>query len=259
MVGKLRYEPQPIAFEREKLRMTIFGEPGVGKTTFAMTFPRVFVIDTDGGLISAAIQGLDAVSYEPTGWQEFEAIYFWAKERQDKFDTIVIDSITALQRMLLDEIVDATGDVKAPEKPVMQFVPEQGMYLANQRQIARILTDLRRLGKHLVITAGVRQGKTPSGLPIGPKYPDVSPGLANIIGHWSSVVGEIVLRDRDNDGRELAEPIRALYTAPSDDRRTKSRFRSLMPYVPNPTFDEVWKRVEKEYANVIARQTNKGE
>jgi hypothetical protein len=234
--------------------MVIYGDAGCGKTTLSLSFPKVFVIDTDGGLISGAIQGMEAVSYEPNGWKEFEALYFWAKERRDRFDTIVFDSITTLQRLLLDEIVDNVGDEKDSRKAIMEFVPEQSMYLANQRQMARILTDFRRLGKHLVVTAGVRQKQTAAGTPVGPRFPDVSPGFMSILNHWSSVIAELVVRDTDQDGKALAEPVRALMTGPSQVRVSKSRFRSLLPLVPAPTYDEIWKRVSGEYEAALARK-----
>jgi AAA domain-containing protein len=245
MPPKLKTEPQPLSLEREKLRLLIYGDPGVGKTTLGLTFPRALVIDTDGGLISGAIQGMEAISYEPTGWREFEALYFWVKERADQIDTILIDSITSLQRLLLDEIVDQTVEVKIPEKPVMMYVPEQGQYLANQRQMARILTDFRRLGKHMVVTAGVRDK-------LGKRVPDVAPGLLTIINYWSSVLGELIVVTRDKDGNELDRAHRALMTAPSSTREAKSRFSSLMPLVPEPTFDIIWERVSKQYAAAIA-------
>jgi hypothetical protein len=254
MPPQLRQEPHQLSLEKEKLRLVAYGEPGAGKTTLALTFPRPFIIDTDAGLISGAIQGFEATVYEPTGWRDLEALYFWAKERRDKFDTIVIDSITSLQRLLLDEIVDQTGDIKTPDKPVMQFIPEQGMYLANQRQIARVLTEFRRLDKHMVVTAGVRQRLTQEGVPIGKRSPEVSPGLLTIVNHWSSIVGELVVQTRDKDGTELAEPVRALLTAPTSDRSNKSRFRSIMPYVIAPTYDVIWKKIVGEYDAAVARQ-----
>jgi len=254
MPPQLSKEPHRLSLEQEKLRILVYGDPGVGKSYLALTAPRPFVIDTDAGLITGAIAGFDAFVQEPTGWRDLEALYFWCKERRSEFDTIVFDSITTLQRLLLDEIVDATGEVKAPDKPVMQFVPEQGMYLANQRQVARILTEFRRLGKHMIVTAGVRQRLTAEGLPVGKRSPEVAPGLLTILNHWSSVVGELTVRTRDKDGKELAEPVRALLTAPSSDRTTKSRFRSLMPFVVNPTFDDLWARVVKEYQEAQAKK-----
>lgn len=254
MPPQLSREPHQLSLEKEQLRIAIYGEPGVGKTYLALTFPRPFVIDTDGGLITGAIQGVEAFTQEPTGWRDLEALYFWCKERRDRFDTIVFDSVTTLQRLLLDEIVDATGEVKTPDKPVMQFVPEQGMYLANQRQVARILTEFRRLGKHMVVTAGVRQRLTAEGVPIGKRSPEVAPGLLTIINHWSSVVGELVVQTRDKTGAELAEPVRALLTAPTSDRTSKTRFRNLLPYVLNPSYQEIWSRVVKEYETATANR-----
>jgi hypothetical protein len=241
---KLRHQPQPLSLERERLRIICYGVPKVGKTTFALTAPRPLVIDTDGGLITGAIGGVEAVSYEPTGWREFEALYFWAKEHSGEIDTIVIDSLTMLQRLLLDEIVDDTSEVKTPDKPVMQFVPEQGMYLANQRQVARILTDFRRLGKHMILTAGVRDR-------MGRRSPDVAPGLFTIVSHWASVMGELVVQTQDREGKEI-EPVRALLTAPSSTREAGSRFSTLLPYVPNPAFPVMWQKVEALYASAIA-------
>jgi hypothetical protein len=254
MPSTLSREPHQLSLEKEKLRILIYGSPGVGKTVMSLTFPQPLVIDTDAGLISGAIMGSEATAFEPTGWRDLEAMYFWAKERRDKFDTIVFDSITTLQRLLLDELVDQTTDVKTPEKPVMFFVPEQGQYLANQRQIARILTEFRRLGKHMVVTAGVRQRLTQEGVPIGQRAPEVAPGLLTRLNHWSSVVGELVVQTRDREGKELPEPIRALLTAPTSDRSTKSRFRNLLPYVPNPNFDVMWAAVTKEYEAAIAKR-----
>lgn len=237
----LSSQPREISFERERLRMIFFGDPGVGKTTLAMTAPRPLVVDTDGGLISAAIQGQRGITIEPTGWKDLEGLYWWAKERQDQFETVVFDSITTLQRLLLDEIVSDVGDEKKGRKTVMEFVPEQGMYQANQRQVGRILTDFRRLGRHMILTAGVRDR-------FGKRAPDVAPGLLSILAHWSSVTGELIIHQAQ-DGSET----RLLLTGPSPQRETKTRFRSLSPLVPNPTFPELWKRVSGEYEEVEAR------
>jgi hypothetical protein len=78
--------------------------------------------------------------------------------------------------------------------------------------------------------------------------------LLTILNHWSSVVGELTVRTRDTTGAELTKPVRALLTAPSSDRTTKSRFSSLMPYVISPEFDTIWSKVEGEYAAAIARK-----
>ena len=43
-----------------------------------------------------------------------------------------------------------------------------------------------------------------------------------------------------------------LVTQPSNIREAKTSFSSLLPYVENPTFNELWDRIQKQH-----RESNK--
>ncbi len=233
-------EPHPLVAEREKLRMVCFGDPGVGKTTLAATFPRPLIVDVDGGLIAVALDGTEALVVNPQGYRDLELLYSWVKQHADEVDSIVVDSITELQRLLVDQIVDeGKGKTGKASQSITDFVPEQAEYLANQRQIHRFLYALKQLGKHVIVTAGVRERGVK-------RCPDVTPGLLTIVNHWSSVTGELVNADKDGEIR------RVLVTQPSNIREAKTRFSSLLPYVENPTFNELWDRIQKQH-----RESNK--
>jgi AAA domain-containing protein len=242
--GPMSMEPEVLSLEQEKLRLIVYGDAKVGKTTFACTFPRPVFIDTDDGLISLAIQGLTPKRWKPTGYKQLEGIYWWMKEHLDEFDTIVIDSVPTTVRLLLDEIHDQGLATGKEVKPVMQWVPEQGEYQAQQRQMARILTDLNRLKKHMVLISGVRER-------MGKRSLDVSQGLATPLIYFASVIGELVIVTQDDDGKQLPEPRRVLVTAPGT-REAGSRFRSLLPVVWDPTFDVIWRKIQAEYAAASA-------
>jgi hypothetical protein len=237
--------PQPLDLQREKLRICIYGDAGVGKTVFSGTAPRPVFVDTDGGMVSLAVQGQKPMSFSPTGYKELEGLYWWLKQNQESYDTIIWDSITTGQRLLLDEIHDQGLAGGTANKPVMQWTPEIGEYQAQQRQLARILTDLRRLGAHMILTAGVRER-------LGKRAPDLSPGNFTTVNHWCSIMGELVVVTHDPQGNQYPEPRRVLHTAPGG-REAKSRFRSLLPGVVNPTFDGMWQKVVAEYEAATAR------
>lgn len=244
---QLSKPPTKLTLEQERLRIVLYGEPGAGKTTLASTFPRPMFINTDDGLVSLAIEGIDVMHFEPEGYRDMEGLYWWLKERIDTFDTVVLDSVTTAQRLFLDEIHDLSlAAATRDKKPVMQWVPEQGEYLAQQRQMARMLTDLRRLDKHLIVTAGVKNRE-------GRRSPDTAPGLFSILNHWASIMAELQVITHDAKGEELPKPRRILYTGYGA-RDTKSRFRSLLPYVPDPTYKTIWGRVIKQYQEATTKQ-----
>lgn len=234
---KLAHKPEPLTLAQEKLRLVVYGDPGVGKTTLALTAPRPFVIDTDGGLVSAAIKGVEATVYRPQGYRDLEALCYYLRDTRDSYDTIVVDSLPALCTLTLNEIVDE-GKGKHGST-VTDMVPEQAEYGANLRQIQRFLNWLKALNKHVIVTAGVRESKTS----IGKNTPDLIPSILKDVQYWSSVTAELVIAPLQEGG----EPQRILATVPSKQREAKSRFESLTPFVVDPTFPRMWEAVMKEY------------
>lgn len=210
--------PEPISLEREAQRLVVFSDPGVGKTTLAMSFPRPLVIDTDAGLVS--VVGMGGLRHDPRGFRDLEQLVYWCRDNPDTFDTVVIDSFTELQQRLLGEITaegaDAAEKSTKDHKSVLRYVPEQGEYLANQNQLREILNQFRRLGKHVVLTAGVRMRGVQ-------RTPDCSPGVLGIVSYWASVIGELFMHDL-GDGSPAQ---RWLTVEPSYERMAKSRFNPL--------------------------------
>lgn len=252
MPPTLSNEPRVLTLENAPLRVLVYGDFGRGKTTLAGTFPRPLVVDTNGGLVSIALQGGKPEFFEPTGHEDLEALYFWIKARADDYDTIVIDTLDNLALQLMGEInEDAVQDKRSQGRKVtlrMQYVPEPGDYYANQQQMFRFLQALRRLGKHIVITSSqrVREGRS---------APNVSEGMERVACDFVSVVGELILLDEvdpsdepDKAGTMPYPGCRVLLTQEANRRATKSRFASIKPYVVDPTFDKLAALVADEFA-----------
>lgn len=244
MPPELKHQPKVHDVMSDPYRFLLYGDFGRRKTTLATTFPKPLVIDTNGGLVSAALQGVEVVSWTPDGYEDLEALYFHIKqvleESDDEYETIVIDTVDNLALQLMGEITeDDFHEKQAKGKHVslrMRFVPEQGDYFASQGQMFRFLTALRRLGKHIVLVSSsrIKQGRT---------APNVSDGMERVICDFVSVVGELILLDEEDcegeDDPEIVPGAGLMFTQESNGRATKSRFRSIKPFVVNPTFEKL--------------------
>lgn len=248
---KLRQEPMPVSADTvSPLRLVVYADPKVGKTTLGLSFPRPLIVNTDFGLEGDALQALHEVGgseVRPEGFKDLEGLYFYIRDHSEDFDTILIDSGDELIRMLLDEVVKegaggrSGSNSGALGQTFFDVVPEQAEYLANQHQMNRILTDLRRLGKHMVITFGVREGAGTQGRA---SY-NTSPGLQKPVMHFASVIARLLVAPADFAGDAEGAPYKKgdrllLTDAGSTTSMVGTRYASLSPYVVNPTFDKLW-------------------
>lgn len=89
----------------KKFRSVVFyGRSGTGKTTLACSFPKpLLLLDIrDEGTDSIA-DVEDVTIRELESFEEFEDMYWWLTKHPGEFNTVVIDTVSQLQAMLLRE------------------------------------------------------------------------------------------------------------------------------------------------------------
>ena len=98
-----------ITTDNLKIKVLVYGDSGTGKTTFISTFPKPYIFDFDNGLLSIRGKDVDYDVYydedvrHPSAYSSFEKkIDEFFKECE--YETIGIDSLTTLQRALMNEV-----------------------------------------------------------------------------------------------------------------------------------------------------------
>jgi hypothetical protein len=135
--------------------VTICGDSGTGKTTLATTFPKPIVIRAEDGLQAIPeARRPDAFPLLNNVDELWEQLKGLINEEHD-YQTLVVDSVTALERLFIQHVVDT--DPKKP-KGIQQA---QGGYGAGRdavaamhgrvRKAAGLLADKRRM--HTVFVA----------------------------------------------------------------------------------------------------------
>lgn len=134
---------------------TITGDAGIGKTRLAATFPNaVFIRSEDGMQSIPADERPDALPMIPGPdalWEQLTALI----NEDHQYETLVIDSVTALERMFINHVVET--DPKKP-KSINQALGGYGAGLSavaamhqRVRKAAGILNAKR--GMHVVFIA----------------------------------------------------------------------------------------------------------
>lgn len=96
-------------------RMTIYGKPGIGKSTLAAQFPKpLFLLTEETGLIGAT--SLPIVSSFEQMWSNIKELI---AEEELPFQTIVIDSISKLDALLVKYILDKEPPTKNGKPPTL--------------------------------------------------------------------------------------------------------------------------------------------
>ncbi len=147
--------------EQPHIKALIYSEPGAGKTTLAATaqdhpaMAPVLYANIEGGLISVAHRrDLHAVDIRSTA--HLYELYRRIKNKEGDFAgvrTVVIDNITELQTMNLDEIV--TREVEAGKNSNRESIDDiwQEDYGTSTVQLSRIIRWFKGLDANLILTA----------------------------------------------------------------------------------------------------------
>jgi hypothetical protein len=123
--------------------ITLYGRPGTGKTTISCTLPKpLLLIDvkdkgTDSGKRDDLEPG-DITVFELEEFDEIYDIYDYIKDNPDRFKSVVIDHMTALQDFCYEKVMDEEGKSRMSQG----MYGTAGGYLKEVINLYKGLTDL---------------------------------------------------------------------------------------------------------------------
>lgn len=123
--------------------ITLYGRPGTGKTTIACTGPKpLLLIDVkDKGTDSGKREDLepgDITVFELENFDEIYEVYDYIQDNPDRFNSVAIDHMTALQDFCYQKVMDEEGKSKMSQG----MYGTAGSYLKEVINLYKGLTDL---------------------------------------------------------------------------------------------------------------------
>lgn len=218
-MGVATLKIEKLAERDSYVNMLVYGEAGVGKTTFASSAPKpILWLESEGGTDSIALedrQGIDIARV--TGLETYREALSHLLEHPKDYKTVVLDSFTETQAALLKEIMRAVVAADSNRDEFSPLFSEWGRLTGVMREIAR---GFRDLPMHTVITALQREdtdeltGRVKVRPRLSPALADELPGYMDVVGYMY-VKGDVVDAKALKDGEKQPAVERIMLLRPT--------------------------------------------
>lgn len=245
--------------------MTLFGRPGSGKTTTASTMPKPqLIIDAkDHGTESAKgstkgkrgeIEVLSILQFDDI----FE-IYDYIVENPDKYKSVIIDHMTALQEIGLGKVKEDEGKDQVSQRMY-------GIVAGYLKEVISLYKELAAMGIKVCFLA---QDRMEGGEGEGEDQltPEVGPGLmpsvSRILCAASRVVGHTYMQEKVTKTKDMKvrrDIEYRLRLGPNPyyiTKVTKSKDLPCPAYIVDPSYDKVMDIINGDYEEELESKPGK--
>lgn len=137
------------------LIVTICGTPGSGKTSLAATFPKPFLIRTQGEAVPRDVpeakRPVELGVTDTVGklWEQFEAL----RKEEHEYKTLIVDSITGLETLFIDYVVSGDSKARSIQQAAGGYGAGRDMVTGLHARVRREAEALLRRGMNVVFLA----------------------------------------------------------------------------------------------------------
>lgn len=234
----------PIAKVREQephFNMLIYGESGVGKTRLAGSadavpeMRRVLFIDVEGGSLTLKSCYPDVDVVRIKSWAEMQKVYDELYLDQHGFNTIVVDSLTEIQKMSMDKIMRRRVEENEEADADVPGIREWNINLEQTRKFVRLFRDLpvNTIFTALVkLDKNMRTGSTR-------RKPSLSGKVADEVAAFLDIVTYLYSKEVGDENKRM------LLTSQTEDTVAKDRSNQLPIVVEDPTMEILFKHINE--------------
>ena len=191
-------------------RLFVYGQEGVGKSTFGAAAPSPVFVQTEDGLGE-----IDTAKFPVAGnYDDVKNALAALRDEPHGFQTVVLDSADWLERLIWDKVCQDFG-VRSIEKADGGYGKGYVHALTYWRQIVSLLNDLRNTRGMIVIVIAhskVERFEDPENAAYDRYTPRLNKHAASLIAEWVDAVlfaNKKFRVSKDSNDRAIAAPIGA--------------------------------------------------
>lgn len=230
------------------LRVLVYGRNKQGKTRFAASAPNVLILDVneEGTKSARGYKGAKVVHIQK--WEDIRLAYWYLKRGDHEFESIVIDTITALQLMCMTHVLNEEGEKDMNKDKAMPARRDWGKLAELMKHT---LLDFRNLPMHVVFVAQERQLTDDDGVVLE-RVPDLSTANRSVALASVDIIGRIYQKEvravNKKSKKEVVKWETRMLVGPHEEYATGGRIdpEVLPRVVKNPTMPALIELVNKE-------------
>lgn len=206
--------------------MMIYGEGGVGKTTFGASAPKAIIADCENGAKYFGLRGINATVAQIEKWSDMREFLDFIKTND--IETVVVDPIGELMDKLKRHML-AMGDTKLVQKDGSPTMAGWGWLKKTMRDFIKVLRDT---GKNVILVAHLEESKDEDRII---KRPKIETKISDDIVNMVDVVGYMTVV------QEEGETKRIIIVDPGNDKYTAKDRTGQLGKIIEPNFSKIVK------------------
>lgn len=223
------------------INLLVYGDSGVGKTVLAGSADEVpdlnpvLFVDIEGGTLSLSNRFPEVDAVRVDTWQKMQEVYDRLRQQPDRYRTVVLDSLTEIQKFAMDNIMSDLLREFPDRDPDVPGLREWGKSTSQMRRFVRAFRDLPC---NTIFTALAQSDKDPrTGLT--KTKPSLPGKLSNEVAGFLDIVVYYYKKVVDGNVKRL------LLTQGTDQQVAKDRSDMLPAIVEDPSMSQLYNLITK--------------
>lgn len=229
--------------------MLVYGEGGVGKTTFGSTAPKPLLLDFENGSKYLGLRGINIDAVQIKEWQRWQTrgnanpsasgtlrdAELIKAIQSDEYDTIVIDPIGEAMDKLINSVAHHP-DAKMRQRDGSPTMAGWGYIKKTFRDFIKFLRDS---GKHVILIGHVAEDQDENRIV---KRPLIATKISQDVVNMVDIVGYMTTRLEDGEEK------RVIIVDPASDKYTAKDRTGQLGSELEPDFDKIADAINVEGA-----------